>query len=91
VAFLGTVNRKVLLKRLSFENNQDGFNKLLTRAKAFQGQEKMSNDIYGIGPTANYHKPLADFLVEQKKTVFLVSGTAVKRNHELLEQGDALQ
>jgi len=39
----------------------------------------------GMEPTANYHKPLGEFLIRKGATVVLVSGVAVKRNRELLD------
>lgn len=41
--------------------------------------------MFGLDPTANYHKPLAEFLIERCHCVVLVSGVAVKRNRELLD------
>jgi hypothetical protein len=40
---------------------------------------------FGIEPAANYHKPLAEFLINKKHDLVLVSGVAVKRNRELLD------
>ena len=36
-------------------------------------------------PTANYHKPLGEYLTTQMRIVVLVSGVTVKRNRELLD------
>ena len=36
-------------------------------------------------PTANYHKPLGEYLITQGRTVVLVSGVTVKRNRESLD------
>jgi transposase len=36
-------------------------------------------------PTANYHKPLAEYLIQRDAMVVQVSGTAVTRNRELLD------
>ena len=36
-------------------------------------------------PTANYHKPLGEYLIKGAHQVVLVSGVAVKRNRELLD------
>jgi transposase len=36
-------------------------------------------------PTANYHKPLGEYLIGLGKTVVLVSGVTVKRNRESLD------
>ena len=85
IAFFGTANGNVLLKRLAFDNCLDGFNKMIFRAESFQAQMGLSAVVYGVEPTANYHKPLADFLVKHGRTVVFVSANAVKKNRELLD------
>ena len=39
--------------------------------------------VLGVEPTANYHKPLGDFLIKCGHMVVLVPGVSVKRNREL--------
>ena len=41
--------------------------------------------VFGLEPTANYHKPLGEHLIKCGRMVVLVSGVAVKRNRELLD------
>ena len=36
-------------------------------------------------PTANYHKPLGEYLIRMGRTVVLVSGVTVKHNRESLD------
>ena len=62
-AFFGTATGVTLLKRLVFENDGDGFEKV----------------VFGFEPTANYHKPLGEYLVERDFCVVIVSGKAVKK------------
>ncbi len=85
IAFYGDANGKVLLKRLAFDNCLDGFNKMIFRAESIQAQEGFSSVTYGVEPTANYHKPLAEFLVNDGRTVVFVSANSVKKNRELLD------
>lgn len=84
-AFFGTATGKTLLKRLVFENNRDGFEKLFFQAEAFKVQGGFKKVVFGLEPTANYHKPLGEYLIKDGKMVVLVSGVAVKRNRELLD------
>ena len=84
-AFFGTATGKTLLKRLVFENNRDGFEKLLFQAEVFKVQDGFKKVVFGLEPTANYHKPLGEYLIKDGKMVVLVSGVAVKRNRELLD------
>jgi transposase len=84
-AFFGTANGKRLLKRLTFKNDIEGFEKLLARAKDMKMKYSLDELVFGLEPTANYHKPLGEFLIKCARMVVLVSGVAVKRNRELLD------
>jgi len=84
-AFFGTAMGKALLKRLVFSNDYEGFRKLLDQAEALQVRHGLKKVVYGMEPTANYHKPLGEYLITQGRTVVLVSGVTVKKNRESLD------
>jgi len=84
-AFFGTATGKTLFKRLVFENTSEGFKRLLIQADAVTIQHNLTKTVFGLEPTANYHKPLGEFLLKGGYMVVLVSGVAVKRNRELLD------
>jgi transposase len=84
-AFFGTATGKALFKRLVFENTIEGFKRLLIQAEALKVHYGLTKTVFGLEPTANYHKPLAEFLIKSDHMVVLVSGVAVKRNRELLD------
>ncbi len=84
-AFFGTATGKTLLRRLIFENNIEGFGRLRTRTEAIKLQHRLSKVVFGLEPTANYHKPLAEYLIKCDHSVVLVSGVAVSKNRELLD------
>jgi transposase len=84
-AFFGTATGKTLLKRLVFENTREGFDKLLIQTEAVKVQHGLTKTIFGLEPTADYHKPVGEFLITADHRVVLVSGVAVKRNRELLD------
>ena len=84
-AFFGTATGKTLLRRLIFENNIEGFGRLHTRTEAMKLQHRLSKVVFGLEPTANYHKPLAEYLIKCDHSVVLVSGVAVSKNRELLD------
>jgi transposase len=84
-AFFGTATGKTLFKRLVFENTIEGFERLLMQADAIKIQHSLKKIVFGLEPTANYHKPLGEFLIKCGHNVVLVSGVAVKRNRELLD------
>ena len=84
-AFYGTATGKTLYKRLIFDNNITGFEKLLLQAEAIKVQHGLEYLVFGVEPTANYHKPLGEFLIRHGHTVVLVGSGAVKNNRELLD------
>jgi transposase len=84
-AFMGTATGKSLFRKLIFENNIDGFSRLLKTAEAIKVQNGLSKIVYGLEPTGNYHKPLARHLIRCDSNVVLVSGEAVKKNRSLLD------
>ncbi len=84
-AFFGTATGRTLLKRLIFDNTIEGFRKLLIQVEAIQTAKGLSKVVFGLEPTANYHKPLGEYLIRCAKMVVLVSGVSIKRNRELLD------
>ena len=84
-AFFGTATGKTLLRRLVLSNDHEGFRKLLDQAEALRVRHGLKKVVYGMEPTANYHKPLGEYLITQGRRVVLVSGVTVKRNRESLD------
>jgi transposase len=84
-AFIGTANGHALLRRLVFENDTQGFDKLLTFSEAMKVKHGLEKEVFGFEPTANYHKPLGEYLVKRDFTVVMVSGAAVKNNREMMD------
>ncbi len=84
-AFMGTATGQSLLRKLVFENNLDGFGKLLEHSQAVKARNALSKVVFGLEPTGNYHKPLAAYLIRCGCQVVLVTGKAVKNNREQLD------
>jgi len=84
-AFFGIPTGRSLLRRLAFDNTRDGFEKLLFHADMIMRQNTLKKTVYGMEPTADYHKPLGEYLISRGHTVVLVAGAAVRNNRELLD------
>ncbi len=84
-AFFGTATGKTLLKRIIFSNDHEGFRRLLDQAEVLRVQHGLKKVVYGMEPTANYHKPLGEYLIKLGKIVVLVSGVTVASNRESLD------
>lgn len=84
-AFFGTAAGKTLHRRLVFENSVEGFRKLLAQAERMRVQEGLSQVVFGMEPTGNYHKPLGEHLIRGGYAVVLVSGVAAHENRKTLD------
>jgi transposase len=84
-AFFGTPTGRTLLRRLLFDNNRQGFQRLLERSRQLQLQHSLSKVVFALEPTGNYHKPLAAWLLEQKHFLVLVSNKAISDNRQTLD------
>jgi len=83
-AFMGTATGKSLYRKLIFENDIDGFTRLLKTAEAIKAQNGLSKIVYGMEPTGNYFKPLARHMIGCECNVVLVTGQTVKNNRKIL-------
>ncbi len=78
-AFFGMATGKTLLRRLVFDNNIEGFERLLVQVEALKVQQGLRQVVFGLEPTANYHEPLGEHLIKCGHKVVLVSDPAPLR------------
>ena len=83
-ALMRTVSGKIH-RRLTFHNTREGFENLLLAVEAVKVQHGLSEVVFGMEPTANYHKPLGEFLINRGDQVVLISPEAAKQNRPLLD------
>lgn len=84
-AFFGTATGKTLWRRLIFTNDIFGCQRLMEQVDILMKQHKLKQIVFGLEPTGNYHKPLANWLITKGHMVVLVSGKAVSDNRQLLD------
>jgi len=84
-AYYGTSNGKTLQRRLVFWNTFSDIEMMMDHANAIKEGNGLEKVVYGMEPTANYHKPLAEYLIKSGCNVVQVSGVSVARNRELLD------
>lgn len=84
-AFFGTATGRTLHKGMFFDNTSDGFQKLLIQTDAVKTQHGLRKVVYGMEPTANYHKPLGEYLIKGGNMLVLVSAAATAHNRKLLD------
>jgi transposase len=83
-AMMRTPGGKIVYRRLSF-HTREGFENLLLQVEAMRVQHGLKEILFGMEPTANYHKPLGEFLINQDYQVVLVSPEVAKQNRLLLD------
>jgi hypothetical protein len=69
-AFFGTAQGQTLWRRLVFDNSIEGFNKLRNQVEALKVEHDLKKVVFGMEPTANYHKPLGEHLIGWGKRWF---------------------
>ncbi len=84
-AFFGTATGRTLHKGMFFDNTYEGFQKLLIQTDALKVQHGLRKVVFGLEPTANYHKPLGEYLIKGGHLVVLVAAAATVKNRELLD------
>jgi len=84
-AFFGTPNGRTVLKGLVVENSASGFEHLLTLTQFYVDRDGFKQVVFGVEPTGVYHKPLAEFLIDQDHLVVYVTNEAIKKNRALLD------
>jgi transposase len=84
-AFFGTATGKTLHRGMFFDNTLEGFRKLFAQVEALKTQYGLPKVVFGMEPTANYHKPLAEHLIKCGHMVVLVSTASTAKNRELLD------
>ena len=84
-AFMGTATGHTLQRKLIFENNIEGFRRLLKVTDQIKTQKGLCKVVYGLEPTGNYYKPLGRHLIRCGGNIVMVSGQAVKNNRKILD------
>lgn len=70
-------------KALKFENNKNGFEKILTTIYELCKNDGFKNVVIGMEPTGHYWKPLANYLIKKGLIVVLVNPYHTKKSKEL--------
>jgi len=83
--FFGSARGRSFLRKLVVDTTREGFEKLCLHAEAMRKQHGLNKMVFGLEPTADYHKPLGEYLIKQGHRVVLIAGSAVKKNRELLD------
>jgi transposase len=81
-AFFGTATGKTLWRRLIFSNDLSGYQCLVEQVDLLMALHRLKEVTFGLEPTGNYHKPLANWLLINGYHLVLVTGKAIKDNRQ---------
>jgi transposase len=84
-AFFGDANGKTILKGLIVENSAAGFHHLMSQVDFYRQRDGFKAVVFGLEPTSVYHKPLAEYLIEQGHLVVYATNEAIKKNRSLID------
>ena len=73
------------LRVSSLTTHMKGFKSWLASIECIKVQYRLAAVVFGIEPTGNYHKPLAEHLTKCGHMVVLVGVVAVRNNRQLLD------
>ena len=83
--FMGTATGKTVLKSIRIDNNATGFEHLSARVQFILDRDGYQEVVFGVEPTSVYHKPLAEYLINQGHLAVYVTNEAIKKNRFLLD------
>lgn len=87
VACFYNIEKEVLLKKYYINHNLEDFQKFNCKIEQTMEINNLQSVIIGVEPTANYHKPLSEYLKNKGYFVVYVSSVAAKSNRKTIDGG----
>ncbi|MFH1548190.1 MAG: IS110 family transposase [Candidatus Omnitrophota bacterium] len=85
VACIIDSQKHIYCKNFRFTNSANGITLMLRKATIIKQKLNITEIIFAIEPTSNYHKPLAHYLYQQGYMVCYVSPVAIKENRKTFD------
>jgi transposase len=87
VACFYNIEKEVLLKKYYVNHNLEDFQKFTRKIEQTMEMNNLISVVIGVEPTANYHKPLSEYLKTKGYFVVYVSSVAAKNNRKTMDGG----
>lgn len=87
VACFYNIEKEILLKKYYVNHNLEGFHKFACKIEQTMEMNSLQSVVIGVEPTANYHKPLSEYLKSKDYLVVYVSSVAAKSNRKTMDGG----
>ena len=87
VACFYNIEKEVLLRKHYVNHNLEDFQNFTCKIEQTMEMNNLQSVVIGVEPTANYHKPLAEYLKNKGYFVVYVSSVAAKSNRKTIDGG----
>lgn len=87
IACFYNVENGILLKKYVVEHNFENFQRFSCKIEQIMEMHNLQSAVIGVEPTANYHKPLSEYLKNKGYLVAYVSSVAAKNNRKTISSG----
>ncbi|MCB4790784.1 MAG: IS110 family transposase [Elusimicrobia bacterium] len=87
VACFYNIEKEILLRKYYVNHNLEDFQKFTYKIEQTMEMNNLKSVIIGVEPTANYHKPLSEYLKSKGYLVVYVSSVAAKSNRKTIDGG----
>jgi len=84
VACIVDSHERCYMKKFIFSSTVEGMEALSNKISEFQKQNEFHTTVCGLEPTANYHKPIASYLINKGYQLVGISTTGAKENRKSL-------
>lgn len=81
------IEKEVLLRKYYVNHNLEDFRKFTYKIEQTMEMNNLKSVVIGVEPTANYHKPLSEYLKSKGYLVVYVSSVAAKSNRKTIDGG----
>jgi transposase len=87
IACFYNIAKEIILKKYSVEHTFEEFKRFTYKIEQMMEINNLQSAIIGVEPTANYHKPLCEYLKKKGYLVVYVSSVAAKSNRKTMDSG----
>jgi transposase len=87
VACFYNIEKEILLRKYHINHNLEDFQIFACKIEQTMEMNNLKSVVIGVEPTANYHKPLSEYLKSKGYLVVYVSSVAAKSNRKTMDGG----
>ncbi|MEW6558400.1 MAG: transposase [Elusimicrobiota bacterium] len=81
------IEKNIILKKYSVSHDLEGFQRFVCKIEQIMETNNFRDVIIGVEPTANYHKPISEYLRNKNYFMVYVSSVAAKSNRKTIDGG----